>query len=73
MLFRGQSPRAGAVRGFVDQAVPLLRGRLAEARAIIEDYLDRERREVSWANVLGDDWTGPYGHASVEEESPAHG
>jgi len=47
MLFRGQPPPAGAVRDFVDQAVPLLRGRLAEARAIIEDYLDRERREVS--------------------------
>ena len=35
------------LRDFVDQAVPLLRSRLAEPRAIIEDYLDRERREIS--------------------------
>src|ERR1700754_3147558 len=26
-----------------------------------------------WAAVLGDDWSGPHGHASVEEEYPAHG
>jgi len=26
-----------------------------------------------WAAVLSDDWPGPYGHAPVEEEYPAHG
>ena len=26
-----------------------------------------------WADVLGDDWPGPSGHAAVEEEHPAHG
>jgi retron-type reverse transcriptase len=26
-----------------------------------------------WADVLGDDWPGPYGHAAVKEEYPAHG
>ncbi len=26
-----------------------------------------------WANVLSDNWSGPYGFAPVEEEYPAHG
>jgi hypothetical protein len=41
-LFPDRPPRAGAGR----ETVPRLRRRLAEARAIIEDYINRDGREV---------------------------